>query len=341
MTENQQPILVLGAGINGAAVARELLLNGLSVCIVDMGDLAGGTTAYSSRLIHGGLRYLEYGEFSLVRESLRERERLLRLAPQFVRPQRFHIPVRGRLGGWTQAARRFFGRPRRGPVVSRGFWLVRTGLALYDWIARGDDLPAASSGPLSSRLPTADTDQFRWVCSYSDAQILYPERLVVALLEDARRLAEQRGLSFDVLTYHTAGRLGDEVHLSQGSNVTRSLKPSAIVNATGAWVDQTLEKLAVQTSRLIGGTKGSHLLVDNAELAASLGGDAVYLEASDGRPVFLLPFRGKTLIGTTDLPFEENPATATASEDEISYLLAAANELLRHKIGTQDNRSSG
>ncbi len=328
VTDNQQPILVLGAGINGAALARELLLNRQPVCLVDTADLASGTTAYSSRLIHGGLRYLEYGEFSLVRESLAERERLLRLAPQFVSPRRFHIPIRHRLGGWKQAIGRFFGWTPAESSVPRGLWLVRTGLAFYDWLARYDHLPGAKSGRVETAFPAADRSQFRWLCSYSDTQILYPERFVVALLEDARELARQHGVAFDFFNYCNAQLAGREVSIRRGSQEVHTLVPSAIVNATGAWVDLTLEKLQLDSPRLIGGTKGSHLLVNNRWFAEQLDGDAVYLEARDGRPVFLLPFHDLTLIGTTDLPFDECPANATVSDGEVDYLLEAANELL-------------
>src|SRR5271154_1893735 len=143
-TTTIQPVLILGAGINGAALARELALNGVGVVVVDTRDIASGATAYSSRLIHGGLRYLEYGDFSLVRESLGERTRLLKLAPQFVRPLRLFIPVRNRFGGLLSAARRFLGlkdRPHPDRVLHRGLWTVRFGLWLYDHYARDPTLP--------------------------------------------------------------------------------------------------------------------------------------------------------------------------------------------------------
>src|SRR5438128_6446838 len=138
-------VLILGAGINGAALARELALNGVGVVIVDTRDIAAGATAYSSRLIHGGLRYLEYGDFALGRESLAERTRLLRLAPDFVRPLRLFIPVRNRFGGLRSAARRFIGlndRTGSGTLLHRGKWTVRFGLWLYDYYARDPTLPA-------------------------------------------------------------------------------------------------------------------------------------------------------------------------------------------------------
>ena len=139
MPVDRGPVLILGAGINGAALARELVLGGISVVVVDSGDLAGGATSYSSRLIHGGLRYLEYGEFDLVRESLAERTRLLRLAPHLVRPLKLYIPVSNRLGGLRKSVRRFLGRKSNEttrPDPPRGLWLVRAGLWLYDRYAR-------------------------------------------------------------------------------------------------------------------------------------------------------------------------------------------------------------
>src|SRR6185503_10029843 len=143
MTE--PPVLILGGGINGAAAARELVLNGISVWLVDRADLAFGATAYSSRLIHGGLRYLEFAEFSLVKESLDERARLLQLAPHLVKPLRLFIPVRNNWGGLTQAAGKFLGFPGKSKkIVHRGLRVVQVGLWLYDRYAKSGDLPPRS-----------------------------------------------------------------------------------------------------------------------------------------------------------------------------------------------------
>src|SRR5437016_3816277 len=142
---NLRPVLILGGGINGAAVARELVLNGVPVWLIDSADLASGATAYSSRLIHGGLRYLEFGEFSLVKESLDERARLLRLAPHLVRPLRLFIPVRNSWGGFAQAAGKFLGLPIGSKkTVHRGLRVVQVGLWLYDRYARDRSLPPRS-----------------------------------------------------------------------------------------------------------------------------------------------------------------------------------------------------
>ena len=343
MTSPEQSVLILGAGINGAALARELLLNRVPVCLVDTADICFGATAASSRLIHGGLRYLEYGEFDLVRESLAERTRLLRLAPQFVKPLRLLIPVRTRTGGMLAAASRLLGRSLRTGATAgpRGLWLVRMGLWLYELYARDATLPRRGVHSIrEGNLPPVNAAVYRWFCSYYDAQIARPERFVLALLEDARRLAAEQELPFQLWTCHRA-RLEDgqvSIHpvcphstasaTDDAGDAVAAFRPAAIVNATGAWVDQTLSQLHVPAPRLIGGTKGSHLLTSHEGLRTQIGADGLYVEAADGRPVFILPFGNLTLIGTTDLPFDEEPQQAVATRPEIEYLVQTVNETL-------------
>ena len=326
----QQPILILGAGINGAAIAREFLLNRIGVCLVDSADLASGTTAFSSRLIHGGLRYLEYGEFDLVRESLAERRRLLRLAPQFVRPLRLHVPVSSRASGFLQAATNFLrlGKERR-RRSRRGLWLVQLGLWLYDTTARTEGLEKRATHLVDDAgVPQVNCREYSWLCSYMDAQIAFPERLVVAMLRDCQSLANRFEVPFELLTYRQAARRGDTIELTDAKGkVEAELRPPAIVNATGAWVDRTLQRLNLASPRLIGGTKGSHLLTFNESLRRMLGGQGVYVEAADGRPVFVLPLGDATLVGTTDVVYEAPPETAVASEGELDYLLSTSNAL--------------
>lgn len=327
-----RPVLILGAGINGAALARELLLGGVGVVVADKGDLAGGATAYSSRLIHGGLRYLEYGEFDLVRESLEERGRLLRLAPQFVHPLKLRIPVSRRLGGFMPSIRRFLGMPAR-PAVERGLWLVRLGLWLYDWYARDPQLPRHQVERRSAGAAPVDP-RYRWLCSYFDAQIHYPERLVVALFDDARQLAQRQRVEFQLLTYHRVEVDGSLARVfgnrPGGAEAVHTFEPAAIVNATGAWVDRTLRELGVPAAPLMGGTKGSHFVSHHAGLRAAVASGGFYTEASDGRPVFVLPLADAVLVGTTDLPYQGDPADAVATEAELDYLLAVVNRLLPH-----------
>mgnify|MGYP002623296657 FL=1 len=321
-------VLILGAGVNGACVARELAINGVGVVIVDRHDIATGATAKSSRLIHGGLRYLEYGDVGLVRESLNERARLLRLAPQYVRPLRLHIPVARRTGGLIQAAFRFFKLNRIAASfpfkAGRGLWAVRIGLWIYDYLADSDaDVRYRVHRVGEAGLPAVNSNQYRWLCSYSDAQILSPERFVLSLLDDARRAARERGVRFDVRTYHTAAIRSGQVWISpvEGDGEDETLYPATIVNATGAGGDRTLQSLGVDAGRLFGGTKGSHLFTSHPGLRKALGDDGVYAETADGRLVFVLPCGESVMIGTTDVRVEIDPLEVTASDQEIAYLL--------------------
>ncbi|HEX3728070.1 MAG TPA: FAD-dependent oxidoreductase, partial [Pirellulales bacterium] len=337
MAIGSQPVLILGAGINGCAVARELLLNGVSVWLVDCGDVASGATAGSSRLIHGGLRYLEYGEFDLVKESLAERSRLLSLAPQFVQPIRLWIPVASRLGGAVAAVGRFFSWPwwpQPQPRHGRGVWLIGAGLKFYDAYSRTSQLPAhkvlRANAP---EAPAVDQSKYRWLCSYYDGQVPYAERLLVALLTDATEVARETGLEFRLFTYHQATLQGRSVEIvpTDAASVhggNNKVEPAAIVNATGAWVDQTLARLDVPSRRLMGGTKGSHLFTFSPTLRAALAGQGIYAEASDGRPIFITPLADTILIGTTDEPFEGPPENALITTSEIEYLVRAVNMIL-------------
>ncbi len=328
MTE--KPVVILGGGINGAAAARELVLNGQSVWLVDSADLAFGATAYSSRLIHGGLRYLEFSEFSLVKESLDERARLLRLAPHLVKPLRLFIPVQNQWGGFVQAGLKFFNLlPKGTKPASRGLRVVQLGLGLYDWYSAGGGLPPRSLHRIDeSGAPNVSPAVARQLWAYSDAQISYPERLVIGFLSDARQLAAQKGLDFRVFTYCRASLNGSNIEIqpTDGQNIQPiTIQPSAIINATGAWVDATLARLPAPSRRLMGGTKGSHFLTFQPRVAELLHGQGIYTEACDGRPVFLLPFSTGTLIGTTDIPFTGDPADVVATEEELQYLLSVVN----------------
>ncbi|MEI6240368.1 MAG: glycerol-3-phosphate dehydrogenase/oxidase [Planctomycetia bacterium] len=331
-------VVVLGAGINGAALARELLLSGLGVVLVDSGDIACGATAWSTRLVHGGLRYLEYGEIGLVRESLAERDRLVRLAPHLVRPLEFYLPMRTRWGGLASAAARLLGleslaKARRSPG-GRGSIAVGMGLTLYDSLAVGPRWPRHRAvRPGAAGLPAVDARAFPHAAVYADAQMLFPERFTVELCVDARRIASAQGTQFALVTHASFERRADGSlrigSAGRAADGVRDVRPAAVINATGAWVDRTrAELLPHDGRRLIGGTKGSHLVLDAHALRAALGDCGVYAEADDGRPVFVLPFGPQlVLVGTTDIPFRGDPATARADDDEIAYLLAAVARL--------------
>lgn len=328
-------VVVLGAGINGAAVARELVLSGVGVLLVDAGDLAGGATAWSTRLVHGGLRYLEYGEVGLVRESLAERDRLVRLAPHLVEPLEFYLPMRTRWGGLASAAARLLGcealaKRWRSPA-GRGSITVGMGLALYDALAVGAGWPPHRAvRPGGAGLPVVDARAFPYAAVYADARMLFPERFTVELCVDARRIAAAHDTPFALVTHASLERqAAGGLRIGSAGDGVLDVQPAAVVNATGAWVDRTRAELLPGDARqLIGGTKGSHLVLDAQALRAALGECGVYAEAEDGRPVFVLPFGPRlVLVGTTDIPFRGDPATARADDGEIAYLLAAVARL--------------
>jgi len=297
-------LLVVGAGINGAGIARDAALRGLKVLLVDKGDIGGGTSAGSTRLIHGGLRYLEHFEFGLVRESLRERETLLRIAPHLVRPLPIVIPIY-RDGG-------------------RGWPTIRAGMIAYDLLSWGKSLPRhrmLSARETLHRLPGLSGEGLVGSAIYYDAQVEFAERLVV---ENVLAAVE---CGATVLTYTRLTDFVIEEGLVAGVRLeghkVDQFRGAVVINAAGPWVDRLLDETQIKSERLIGGTKGSHAVV-----AAFAGApeSAVYLEAvSDRRPFFIVPWNGNYLIGTTDVRFEGDPGEVRAEEWEIDYLLSETN----------------
>ncbi|MBI1348853.1 FAD-dependent oxidoreductase [bacterium] len=328
------------------AIARELLLNGVGVTLVDAGDLASGATSKSSRLIHGGLRYLEYGDLHLVRESLEERQRNLELAGNFVAPLELFIPVEHSWSGLISSAAGFVGLKRTSlgswlasNTTSRGYWPVRIGLGMYDWLAGQQGLPLSRAVSLDDpQAPQINRQRYRGLLAYSDAQMRYPERVVCALLEDARTTAITRHLPFQLATYATVNRqaTGEWSISSPLSAAPQNCRPTIIINASGAWGDHTLQQLGIDRPPLFGGTQGSHLVTWHAGLLAALNGRAVYAEADDGRPVFTLPFGDSVLIGTTDVRFDGDPRDATASAAEIDYLLTMVHRVFGITLSHDD-----
>ena len=303
-------VIVIGAGINGAGIARDAAMRGLKVLLIDKGDLAAGTTSWSTRLIHGGLRYLEHGEIGLVRESLRERERLLRIAPHLVKPLPMLIPI------YEQA--------RRGKLT------IRAGMIAYDLLSFDKSLSRhrmLSREEALLRAPGLNREGLRGAAIYYDAQIEYAERLV---LENALS-ASQHGAV--ILTYARVDKFIVEDNDVRGVEFTNVLCNTAhaaralvTVNASGPWVDEVLTGTSRRADRLICGTKGSHLVVGEFSGAPA---DALYVEAQeDGRPFFIIPWNGVYLIGTTDLPYSGNLDELEADEAEIHYLLNETNRVI-------------
>ena len=312
-------VIVIGAGINGAGIARDAAMRGLKVLLVDKGDIGGGTSAGSTRLIHGGLRYLEHFEFGLVRESLRERETLLRIAPHLVRPLLMTIPIY-RDGG-------------------RGRATIRAGMIAYDLLSWGKSLPRhrmLSARETLRALPGLKAEGLVGSAGYYDAQVEFAERLVLEnVLAAVECGATVRTYTRVVQLEAEEGRI-KKVHFVTRSNENDWARGDVVINAAGPWVDRLLESSLDKTERLIGGTKGSHVVVGPFAGAPE---SAVYLEAvSDRRPFFVIPWNGNYLIGTTDVRFEEDPDQVRAEEWEIDYLLGETNrafpgaELSRERV---------
>lgn len=312
-------LLVIGGGINGAGIARDAAGRGLRVVLCERGDLAQGTSSRSSRLIHGGLRYLEYGEFRLVREALREREVLMSLAPHLVRPVRFVLPhVEG----------------------MRPAWMLRLGLFAYDHLARRRRLPASSALRLRE-VPegAAVREQYRRGFAYADCRA-DDARLVVLNAVGARERGAQVRLHTDLVEATPEGGTW-RARLRSADGTEASLRARAIVNAAGPWVEEVAARIpGVARRRHARLIKGSHLVVPKFWR----GEHAYLLQNVDRRVVFVTPYEYDfAMVGTTDIPFDGDPAAASISPEEESYLCDAVNRQLRCALAPRDavHRFSG
>lgn len=317
-------VLIVGGGINGAGLFREIALQGVDVLLVDRSDFCTGASCASSRMIHGGLRYLEFGEFRLVQESLKERNLLLKNAPHYVKPLPTTIPVLTWTSGIASCIGNFLGIPITRPS-RRGALMIKAGLVLYDVFTRKNiGLPRHQfkSKRLSLTRRPALNPKIICTATYYDAWISYPERLCFELLEDGSA-GNSNALAVNYVSLqsggHSAVQLKDEL-----TGEFFSVYPSVVVNATGAWIDFTNRKMGIP-SRMIGGTKGAHLVVDNPELLQALDGEMIYFENRDGRVAVALPWLGKALIGSTDIRIED-PDDARCEKEEILYILEALHE---------------
>ena len=315
----QFDVLVIGAGVNGAGVFRDLAAQGLAVLLVDKGDFGSGTSAASSHLAHGGIRYLEYGEFRLVREAVQERNRLLSNAGHLVKPLPTAMPLRTRGSGLLNAPLRFLRlRDRASP---RGTWVVRTGLAFYSLFSNtvANNLPGhkvLNRTDVGRLLPHLTTD-LKACALYHDALILHPERLIWELVAEGMQRARQC-LALNHVS--VTGMSDAQVELrDEATGRELVVEPRIVVNAAGPWIDRVNSNLG-QASRLIGGTKGSHLVLDHPNLFAALGGHMIFFEAADGRIVLICPFHDRVLLGTTDIRTDDPDADQCTREEE-AYLL--------------------
>jgi glycerol-3-phosphate dehydrogenase len=310
-------VLIIGGGINGIGLFDELALQGIDVLLVDKSDFCAGASSAMTRIIHGGLRYLENAEFRLVRESLRERNRLLRNAPHYVKPLSTTIPIFYWMSGMVPAIRNMLGWPTK--PANRGAVLIKTGLTLYDFLAgRKSPLPRHRFRSRRAALALRPALNPEVICTatYYDAKIAYPERLCLELVQDAEAAHSGAHALNYVRAESAAGgavTLRDEV-----SGESCEVRPRVVVNATGAWIDFTNRDIG-RESGFIGGTKGSHIVLDHPELAAATGDDMIYFVNRDGRICIFYVVCGKVVAGATDIPTRD--PEAACDEGEVDYLL--------------------
>lgn len=306
-------VLVIGGGINGAGLARDASGRGLSVTLVEKDDLAAGTSSRSGKLIHGGLRYLEYYEFRLVREALKEREVLLESAPHIIWPMRFVLPH---------------------SAEDRPAWLVRAGLFLYDHLGGRKHLKGTRSINLKS-CPEGDAlnSQYTKGFEFSDCWV-DDARLVVLNALDAAQHGASILTRHEVVSARRVNSLWEIQVLNRRNGTNKTLIARSIVNAAGPWVNQIIESTeSVLSQRKVRLVKGSHIVVNKF-----WAGDNAYLvQNTDKRVIFINPYENKlALIGTTDIPFAGNADDVEIDEQEIEYLLTAMNRYFKIDITKSD-----
>jgi glycerol-3-phosphate dehydrogenase len=306
-------IFVIGGGINGAGIARDAAGRGLSVVLCEKDDLAEGTSSRSGKLVHGGLRYLEYYEFRLVREALIEREVLLKAAPHIIWPLRFVLPH----------------SPNDRPA-----WLVRLGLFLYDHLGGRKKLPGTRTLDLRRDPEGAPIlDQYTRGFEYSDCWVDDARLVILNAIDAAEKGAVVLTRSPAVSARRENGAWTIVTRNTQ-TDATRTFRARCIVNAAGPWVSDVIGRVAgSNSSRNVRLVKGSHIIVPKFWSGAN----AYLVQNHDKRVIFINPYEGdKALIGTTDIAYEGRAEEVRAEEAEIEYLMAAVNRYFKQKLRRQD-----
>ncbi len=318
-------VLVVGGGINGVGTFRDLALQGVDVVLVERGDYCQGASGASSHMIHGGIRYLENGEFRLVQESVVERNRLLRIAPHYVKPLQTTIPIYSTFSGILSAPARFLTH-KQGKPKERGAFLIKIGLTIYDFFSRdGGSVPRHKFHGRKKAL--AEMPQLpanlKYAATYFDASVHNPERLTLDVLQDGEKAgvngggATSRASNYLSLASMDAGNGGTVTLRDELTGETFDFSADVIVNTTGAWVDFTNEAMGAVSSYM-GGTKGSHIVLDHPELLAACNGGELFFEHTDGRIVLIYPMEDRVLVGTTDIDANMNE-DAVCTDEEIEY----------------------
>jgi len=301
-------VIVIGGGINGVAIARECAQAGKRVLILEQNDFASGTSSRSTRIIHGGLRYLEHGEIGLVRESLRERERLLRERAHLVRPVRFLLALPRHENAFTL----------------RNSFAVRAGLWLYGAFGGPKHCPDAKLTPRDLERSLDQGDGWA-VFDYEDAQCEFPERLIAEWLVEAVQAGALAMNHTEVLEIEVRERRASAVRTrNRFTGAESRFTATHIINATGPWVDRVCAASSLSNKRMVGGVRGSHILLPKIEGGPA---EAIYSEAEDGRPVFLVPWNKQILVGTTEVRDDGDPGDAHPDAEEAAYLLRSAQKM--------------
>jgi glycerol-3-phosphate dehydrogenase len=311
-------VLIVGGGINGIGTFRDLTLQGVDTLLIDRADFCSGASSASSRMVHGGVRYLENGEFRLVREAVQERNRMIKNAPSLVKPLPTTIPIFKTFSGLLNAPLKFLGWLDK--PSERGGLIIKIGLIFYDaFTGKTRVVPRHVFDNRSTSLKKYPriNPAVRYTATYYDGIILSPERLSIELILDAEKEGDHaRSLNYVSML----GVSGGQVTLKdEASGQTLAISPRLIINAAGPWIDRTNNTLGLQT-HYVGPTKGSHLVLDAPELRAAIGDHEFFFENKDGRIVLIFPLFDKVMIGTSDLPIQD-PGSARCTEEEVDYFI--------------------
>ncbi|MFG6504240.1 FAD-dependent oxidoreductase [Microbacterium sp. P05] len=319
-------VLIIGGGINGLATLRDLALQGVSVALVERGDFVSGASSASSHMVHGGIRYLENGEFRLVKEAVTERNGLLKTAPHYVRPLQTTIPIYKTFSGILSAPFRLLVTHGRGKPNERGAVLIKIGLVIYDTFSRGGGTVPRHKflGRKKSlaEFPEMNPD-LKYTATYYDASMYDPERLALDVMHDGIVAGDGRATAVNYVSAIGSSERGVRMR-DELSGEEFDVAAKVIVNASGPWTDLTNDAIGMPT-KFMGGTKGSHVVLENAELLEATKGREIFFEHSDGRIVLIYPLKGRVLVGTTDI--DADPAKPVVTTDEeIDYFF----ELIGH-----------
>ena len=321
-------VMVIGGGINGIATFRDLALQGVDVTLVERSDFCSGASAASSHMIHGGVRYLENGELRLVKESLMERNRLLASAPHYVRPLKTTIPIFSLVSGLLAAPIRLFTHAQ-GKPKERGALLIKVGLMMYDLFGRNKGkMPRHSFlGRQESlvQMPHLNPD-IKFTATYYDAAMDNPERLALDVLRDGVETGTH-ARAFNYLSAVGCDSAG-VVLRDELTGETLTVSADVVVNTSGPWTDLTNEALGHKTFYM-GGTKGSHIVLDNPLLFEACDGREIFFENSDGRIVLMYPIMNRVLVGTTDIPFDMRDEIV-CTDEEVDYFFDLVSRVFPH-----------